>query len=304
MSSTPPKVVPLEEDELSCQSFAEEIDASRNKKERQSSQEPKVVPKDNIPRCTGASSRQQKIDKFLSSYCKWTSSSTLTERGIKMLQWTAWLLSQLTKNKYKVLSPSIRKLYADLSMMRYVLRLYGMPAAIEGVRSGSWSGGSWKDARIHKLAKLMAYSMVIYHPLEHIAWAKWTMPKLIPSSRVDGNRLSAWSCRFWIVFIFADLISSILKNRELEERKQLLISSKSNGVDEAKDGALEQRTIEKAVFMNKLQIIRNIFFTGPCISWAGNEWATNPLLTENWCNGLSFAESVTCMYQSIYSLCD
>jgi hypothetical protein len=302
---SPPNAVSLEaDDEVSSQSSSHHTDASMIEATSQSSNANVDPPLMNpltppLPAIGKASlSRQQKIDRILSTYSKFAASSTHTDRGIKILQWTVWLLSQLTKDKYKVLSPSLRKFYTDLTTVRYVLRLYGMPVAIEGARSGSWSGGSWKDARIHKLAKLMAYSMVVFHPLEHMAFAQWTMPKLIPTTKYDGNKMSAWSCRFWLVFIFADWASSILKNRELEQQKHLMADQ------HAEEGELERQTIDKAMFMNKLQIVRNVFFTGPCLSWAGNEWATNPLLNENWCNGLSLAEAVTCMYQSIYSLQD
>eukprot|EP00591_Stephanopyxis_turris_P010045 CAMPEP_0195509208 /NCGR_PEP_ID=MMETSP0794_2-20130614/2215_1 /TAXON_ID=515487 /ORGANISM="Stephanopyxis turris, Strain CCMP 815" /LENGTH=291 /DNA_ID=CAMNT_0040636373 /DNA_START=42 /DNA_END=917 /DNA_ORIENTATION=+ len=291
MSSSLPNDVSLEEDESSCQSFYDPIvSTSPLRKSHELAARvdtTSITPPQPQP-------KQNKIDTFLSLYCKWTASSTLSERGIKMAQWTVWLLSQLSKNKNKVLSSSLRKLYSDLSMMRYVLRLYGMPVAIEGVRSGSWSGGKWKDSRIHKLSTLMAWSMVLYHPLEHLAWAQWTMPKLIPKSRVDGNRLSAWSCRFWAVYIVADFYGSILKNRELEEEK----------CAKQQDADPEQQAIEKTMFMNKLQIVRNIFYIAPCINWALDDWATNPWLSENWCNGLSLAEAITCMYQSIYPLGD
>ncbi len=296
-SQEPPRLVRLDGDALSHTSSSDDL--VHAKKQGKSAQKEDITSTGNSSSLS--SSRQQKIDNFLGAYCKWSASSTLTERGIKMAQYTVWLFSRLTQDKHKVFSTSLRKVYSDLSMMRYVLRLYGMPEAIAGVRAGGWSGGNWKDKRIHTLGKVMAYSMVIYHPLEHIAWAQWTMPKLISKRRVDGNKFSAWSCRFWLCFIVADLISSVLKNKELEERKRLLANETvpSGRTDSI---TTEQQTIDKAIYMNKLQIVRNIFFTPPCMSWSGDEWATNPLLSENWINGLSFAEALTCMHQSICSL--
>jgi len=244
-------------------------------------------------------SRSEKIDRFLFLYCKWTASSMLTERGIKMLQWTAWLLSQLTKDKYKILSPSLRKLYSDLSIMRYVLRLNLLPTAIQAIRSGSWPGGTWKDKRIHQLGNVMAWSMAAYYPLEHIAWAKWSMPKLMP--KVDGNKLSAWSCRFWMVYIIAEMTCSVLKNRELGEELRS-IDNNMRESDDSEAVSAESQEIGKSMRMNRLQIIRDLLFTAPCVNWSLNNWATNPWLSENWCNGLSFAEALTCMHQSIYGL--
>ena len=147
---SPPNAVSLkEDDEVSSQSSSHHTDASMIEATSQSSnanvdspqptQPTKPTqPTPSLPVIGKASlSRQQKIDKILSTYSKFAASSTYTDRGIKILQWTVWLLSQLTKDKYKVLSPSLRKFYTDLTTVRYVLRLYGMPVAIEGARSGS-----------------------------------------------------------------------------------------------------------------------------------------------------------------------
>lgn len=286
-----------EADEASKASSGEIISCPSNESSS-SSDKSKVVHKMKAKQ-THEKSSSEKIDRFLSLYCKWTASSTLTERGIKMLQWTAWLLSQLTKDKYKILSPCLRKLYSDLSIMRYVLRLYGIPTAIEGIRSGSRSGGTWKDKRIKLLGNVMAWSMAAYYPLEHIAWAKWTMPQLMP--KVDGNRFSAWSCRFWMVFIIAEMTNSVLKNKELGEELRS-IDKRANDSDDSEAAISKSNAIEKSMHMNRLQIMRDILFTGPCINWSLDEWATNPWLSENWCNGISFTEALTCMYQSVYSL--
>lgn len=242
------------------------------------------------------------IDNFFIQYGKFTSKSLFTERGIKLVQWTMWLISQVTKDNQrfsKDLSPSVRKVYSDLSMMRYVLRFYGFPSALDAVRNpGSWAGAppnasSWKDKRIVKLSDLMAWSMLFYHPLEHVAYANWTMPKLF--HRVDGNKMSAWSCRFWLAYIAADWISSILKNRELQEYKKTLLLQGDNA-------ALKIIEVDKSIKINRLQIVRNFFFAPPCLSWSLNKWATDPLLSENVINGMSWAEAVVCLYQSILSL--
>mmetsp|Transcript_14725 Transcript_14725/g.17929 ORF Transcript_14725/g.17929 Transcript_14725/m.17929 type:complete len:320 (-) Transcript_14725:1127-2086(-) len=252
------------------------------------------------------------IDKFLQSYSKFTSKSTNTERGIKLLQWSVWLISQITKNNprfSKDTSPSFRKFYNDLSMMRFVLRLYGFPLALDAVlKPGSWAGvppngSEWKDRRIIKLSNIMAWSMLIYHPLEHIAYANWTMPKLLP--KVNGNKLCAWSCRFWLVFIVSDWVSSHLKNSELEGEKQLLLCkySATDFDDEEKQKvASDIQTIEKSMKINRLQILRNICFAPPCYNWSLDNWATDPVMSENAVNGFSLAEAIVCMYQTLLSL--
>jgi len=236
--------------------------------------------------------RQDKLNKFLTIYCTWAGSSLYSERGIKLAQWLMWLLSQMTKNTNKFgsdLSPSLRKIYLDLSMMRYFLRFYGWPVAIDGVISDD--GNQWKDTRISKISKVMAWSMVFYYPLEHAAAIKWNMPKYF--QRIDANKFSAWSCRCWLVYILGDLISSYLKLHELEQKRIDMKHTENPG---------EMDEIEKSITINRLQVLRNVFYLPPCISWSRNDWATSPWLSENWVNGLSLAEAITNIYQSIYAL--
>lgn len=238
--------------------------------------------------------RQDKLNRFLTVYCTWAGSSLYSERGIKLVQWLTWLLSQMTKNTKAFgsdLSPTLRKIYSDLSMMRYFLRFYGWPVAIECVICKD-DGNQWNDTRIEKLTKMMAWSMVFYYPLEHVAAIKWNMPKFFRN--VNANKLSAWSCKCWLVYILGDLVSSYLKVRELENKR---IDMKQSAQD-----TKEIVDIEKAIVMNRLQLLRNVFFLPPCISWSRNDWATNPWLSENWVNGLSLAEAITNIYQSIYGL--
>jgi len=261
------------------------------------------------PTDTAPRNQPCRLDDFLKLYCKWSSSATLQERGIKLLQWSFWLISRITQDREqfpKELSPSLRKVYSDLSIMRYFLRLYGMPLALEAIRSGSWAGGEWKDGKIRKLTSFMAWSMLIYHPLEHVALAQWTMPKLFPT--LDGNRLSAWSCRFWMMFIGADFVSALLKNRELREKKKFLLSSLSKKEDDnnraeySSATTVEVESLEKSIFLNKIQMLRCALFTPPCVNWSMPKLTEDPLFSENVVNGFSFAEAVTCIYQSLLSL--
>ena len=156
-----------------------------------------------------------KLDKFLATYGSFSGSTFTADQGIKILQWSSWAISYATqRTKYTNLSPSLRKLYNELSMTRYVLRFYGFFQSLEGYRSGSWAGGSWDNPRIAKIAKyLMAGSMLAYYPLEHLAYAGWQMPKLV---KVNANKISAISCGFWTAYIVGDFWVSCLKWKELK----------------------------------------------------------------------------------------
>jgi len=184
----------------------------------------------------------RKLDDFLIFWNEWSSSSLRTDQGLKLLQWSSWAASRLTapgaptpgyrgnfNHRYlnPELSPALRKCYADLSLVRYALRLYGLPSSIEAIRSGSWSSG-WDDPRIHKLGKIMAWSMALYYPLEHVAFTGWVIPKF-SGQFVDGNRWSAVSCRFWSIYIVSDVASSVLKLKELAKRREKIAREIKSG---------------------------------------------------------------------------
>ena len=182
---------------------------------------------------TSSSNLSRKLDDFLTLWNEWSSSSLRTDQGLKLLQWSFWAASRLTAPGTPIpgyrgnfnrrylnpeLSPALRKCYESLSLVRYCLRLYGLPSSIEAVRSGSWSAG-WEDPRIHKLGKIMAWSMALYYPFEHVAFTGWVVPKF-SRQFVDENRWSAISCRFWSIYIVSDFASSVLKLKELAKRNE------------------------------------------------------------------------------------
>jgi hypothetical protein len=154
------------------------------------------------------------IDKLLVDYVKFTSSAINTDRSLKLLQWTIWLASYIKKSK------GLRKLYMDLSFARYALRLLGLPCSVEAARTGSWGGGDSSNPWIDTLGRLMAWSMIGYYPLEHVAYLRWTSPQLLPGR--NAEKMSAYSCRFWLVYIVADMTKSILKCKELLRRRSEL----------------------------------------------------------------------------------
>lgn len=141
------------------------------------------------------------FDSFLRNYGKFSASTFTADQGLKVLQWSSWALSYATRtnNPNNHLSAGLNKLYNEMSMTRYALRFYGFFQSLEGYLNGSWSGGEWENPLIGKLAKyVMAGSMLLYYPLEHVAYAGWQMPKLV---KVDANRISALSCVFWTTYI-------------------------------------------------------------------------------------------------------
>jgi hypothetical protein len=205
-----------------------------------------------------------RIDRLLQSYVQFTSSAFAHDKILKTVQYSLWMLSRFYRSTAR---DSLVKLSGEVGWARYVNRLLGLPAAAEASRSGSW--GSPKA-----LGKAMAWTMLVYYPLEHLAYLKWQTPKWIAPSQ-KNHRLaanaSAWSCRFWFAYIVLDLVRSgvALKN------------------------APETRRTER------LQIVRNLLFSLPSIHWSLPNWDTDPWLSDETSNGLMWLESIVCMYQAI-----
>jgi hypothetical protein len=262
---------------------------------------PRIKPTESIAPAPSA------LKSFLDNYNKFAASTFTADQGLKVLQWSSWAISYLAKSNStnKHLSPSLRKLYLDLSMTRYALRFYGFFQSLEGYLSGSWAGGSWDNPLIAKIAKyIMAGSMMFYYPLEHVAYAGWQMPNLV---RVDANRISAISCCFWTTYIVGDFWVSCLKWAELRKKLfnlgELLVGKKQADDKDAVGEILqEQQSILKKIRHVKLQALRSLLFILPAVNWSLPKWATDPLLSEPVVNGLMLAEAYTCVYQSLRGL--
>lgn len=247
------------------------------------------------------------LDGFLSTYGAFSGKTFTADQGLKVLQWSSWAVSYATRNdpRRADLSGGLNKLYSEISFTRYVLRFYGFFQSLEGYRSGSWAGGEWDNARIGKIAKyLMAGSMMIYYPLEHVAYAGWKMPGL---ARVDANKFSAVSCAFWTAYIVGDFWAGCLKWRELRRKladvREALVRRK--GEDDK--GAMadlpeEERALVNGIRHIKLQVLRCLLFILPAVNWSLPNWATNPLLREWQVNGLMLAEAYTSVYQSLRAM--
>ena len=310
-----------------------------------------VLPKNNKK---GAQLLVAVLDKFLRDYTQFMTSGLNQDRSLKLLQYTLWMVSygvsktttttESSSPASTIIRESLRKLFNELSFTRYVLRFLGLPAALEATRSGSWSMTSPKNPRWHKiLGQIMAWSMIGYYPLEHGAYLQWQTPKLLPlllggafdwkrrrsGGDVDGptsssvrlaGKLSAWSCRFWLIYTVTEIIQCVWKLREETNNLRLLEDKKKNDDHDVSDGddcAITTTTTTTssssivsappagaattmATIRNlRLQIVRDVLFTLPAIHWSLPNWDIDPLLSDLQCNSLMWCESIACMYQSI-----
>lgn len=269
------------------------------------------------------------LDRFLLHMVKFTSSAANQDKGLKLFQWTLLLCSKFHQNSSKQ-REGLAKVSSDISFARYLLRFYGLPACLEAIRSGSWGGASkWSQA----LGRAMAWSMLVYYPLEHVAYLKWTSPHVLPAT-LNANRFSAMSCRFWLLYLVCEMIQSILHLNEMEHTRKTLqdeqvgfnfmyVSGESSTtthcsifthslsrenlthlpIHSFKSPTDDQQlaTLNNTKTNTQLQLVRSALFTLPCIEWSLPQWDTHPWLDANVVNSLMWLESVVSMYQSIRS---
>jgi hypothetical protein len=112
----------------------------------------------------------------------------------------------------------------------------------------------------------MALSMVLYHPLEHGAFFSGLKPSLIPSW-MDGNELSKWACRMWLLYVLCDAKSSLKSlgdlNKEIEKKSNMDLQKKRRNV-------LLWLTCIVADFILALQWSVDVGpFSDKLIAWAG-----------------------------------
>jgi len=176
--------------------------------------------------CSTSSSNQQLIPRnssFLENFSAWSGSTYKLECTLKFAQYSIWLISKLAS------SSELRKMYTQISNSRYVMRFMGGPLTLHAIKTGSWSG-NWEDKRIHKLTDIMAWSMLFYYPFEHMAFTKWICPRLI---RINAERHSAISCRFWGLYVIADMGAVVAKLIELgAHRKRILLKKEKKSISE------------------------------------------------------------------------
>jgi hypothetical protein len=251
----------------------------------------------------------QRLRRFLKFYVTFVASATHQDQALKVLQWTLWLLSTSCSPSRSQFRSILRKYYLDIGYVRFGTRLLGLPSAIEAVLSGSWAVTNTQNhPGLHRqLGRILATSMLGYYPLEHTAYALWMMP---PNSTLaykhqvnrTAERLSAWSCRFWLLYIVAETTQCALQWKELRKEQQELLQQKVDGDYDSDDNErikLRAAALQNAVTNTQLQLSRNALFFLPCIHWALPNWDRDPWLPERFVNSLMWTESVISLYQSV-----
>mmetsp|Transcript_12524 Transcript_12524/g.26589 ORF Transcript_12524/g.26589 Transcript_12524/m.26589 type:complete len:293 (-) Transcript_12524:2255-3133(-) len=234
----------------------------------------------------------RQFDSFLTSYCEYTSNTAAVNIGLKLLVYTLWLLAWATDSPENTFSSSMYVLSEEFYMMTFAIRFPGILEAVEGFRTGSWADGSWEDPRIVFIAKyFMAGSMLFYYPFDHMVYLGWTVPKLVP---VDAQWCFSYSCRFWVVYLIADLIVCRLKILELRRKKTVL---QICGISEIKR-EIEKQTIECKLRYIRIQRLRSFCALLPAIKWSFDNEKEALSEEEVFVNGLMLIEAYMALYQA------
>jgi hypothetical protein len=309
------------------------------------------------------SNMKTKILQFLAYYVRFTSSALNQDKLLKLLQWSLWIWGNSVNvngsgnSNKELLKKWLLKLYNEVSMARYATRLLGFPTALEAAVNDSWtsssvavtaSSGSKMTTNgtgnrqqsvinaVYKIVgKVLAYSMVGYHPTELMAYVLWMKPPMpspsyleqasvqrqrqldqcpgngprsafwksilaFPASSWSAEKWSYISCRFWLAYVVAELLQCAVQWHELRSVQQQLQNDKDGENDTTTEETQAQvAQVQGQIRNTVLQGLRDALFVVPCIQWSLPHWDTKPWLRPSTINTLMWCESLVCLYQAL-----
>lgn len=230
---------------------------------------------------------------LLSWYSKFCNSSSNQDKLLKVIQWSLTLLTS---------RPWPQKVALEISFARYVTRLLQLPVALEAAVHDSWVAKAKQRSTqqwYQWIGRILAYSMLLYYPTEHMAYVLWMQPaaatnnsSVCPSPKSNSRypwipawkaeKWSYWSCRCWCAYIIAELAQNMLQLRELT----------AAAIDDE-----EEEDKASAITDTQLQLARNALFLFPAIHWSLPSWDTQPWLKGRTVTWLMWAEAVVSFYQ-------
>ena len=184
---------------------------------------------------------KSRIHGYLSVYSEFITKTKHQEILLKLLQWSVWLVGAclISSSSSNGLLPHwFQKLSYDICYARYVTRLLGLPVALEGAMSGSWamSCSVQKNASLEAtyrfLGLILAYSMVVYYPVEHVAFFLWMNPNAETVWNLPAATWFYMSMRCWLVYLVAEMIQCIVKYNELQQHQRTVQQLKKMDINE------------------------------------------------------------------------
>lgn len=272
------------------------------------------------------------LARALQRYSTAMGKSLHRDRLLKTLQYTLWwyahlLLSSSLSSSHnrarQAAAAAATNLSAEICWARYLTRAVEWPTAWEGLVNDSWAP-SWSSSTsccdnnsnddddddkamqglLPKLGKLLgrllAASMVIYYPAEHLAFGHW---KVWSTTRGRwAEQYSAWSCRAWLVYILTDVVQgylSLTTQGPLTCQKNDNNDANDNG-DNNNDENWEQAKAAQKLVRHKQHVVlaRNLLFLLPAYHWSLPDWDKRPWLSPPTVNLLMWLEAMLSLYQT------
>mmetsp|Transcript_14704 Transcript_14704/g.40651 ORF Transcript_14704/g.40651 Transcript_14704/m.40651 type:complete len:330 (-) Transcript_14704:1389-2378(-) len=230
----------------------------------------------------------QPLDDFLAKLVRFFATSSGKERTMKLVQYMLWFLSHYYCSGQT--RTSLENLSGEVLWARYVLRFFGWPSAIQAARTNCWAPG--------RIGRLLAWSMVAYFPLEHAAYLHWKAPQLMRSSRPSqvANTLSAWSCRFWMVYIMVDTYRALRSLQDLQRvQQQQQFNDASSPLDSSHDYDDHGTAIQ--IQNERIGLLRNFLSCVPAYHWSfdtGESGVSNVTV-----KGMMLTDAVVGFYQEV-----
>lgn len=246
--------------------------------------------KNQPPRDNGDSRRF--LQRFLQRYTTAVSTSVHRDRLLKTLQYSLWWYAHLALPYAK----AANNLGAELSWARYLTRLAEGPMALQGLLYGTWTPfGDVKDPTSNfsklgrQLGRILAATMVLYYPTEHVAFGHW---KLMHSS--TKGRIAEWysaiSCKAWLAYILTDLVQGYISLAQTP-----LVKEKTDRDD---DNDTQQQEQQRQQHKQRVIMARNLLFLLPAYHWSRTDWDKKPFLPATVVNGCMVVEAFLSLYQT------
>mmetsp|Transcript_43836 Transcript_43836/g.109789 ORF Transcript_43836/g.109789 Transcript_43836/m.109789 type:complete len:268 (+) Transcript_43836:36-839(+) len=172
--------------------------------------------------------------------------------------------AQRVKGAQHPITAGLAEAGGHMGMHRVCERLaggpFGLPAEIDNLLNGRWSGG-WEDPAILRCNQLQSLSMCVYYPLEHLLWASAAVPSLCKLPPWASEAASRVSCMFWSLWLLVDLYAVRRRYAELAKVKALLLRRR------AMTPQLQAAIDRKAVDL-RFHLARLLFYLPNALHWS------------------------------------
>jgi len=160
---------------------------------------------------------------------------------LRVISYSSLLLASFIKNRNGNKDTAnvlfLTDFFAKLTDARFINRIIGLPATLESLFEHA--SGKPDNSIASLLGKIMTWSMIIYHPIEHI----WFLSTLKGSIfNINSDLWSQWSCRAWAVYVICDAIGTLMRSEAVSKEIKTLSTDKTMDKGEKQQKLAELKT--------------------------------------------------------------